>query len=147
MTTPSSVWIRHLSSLPIPAAVEVDTSRLDDRQAPALSGSFTPDAALIQLVRGSGLEVHIDNGHYRINQSDRERIENRIETFRHRIDNARGNQQLAPNDADALDTQLDAIAAQSDQLINEQGFLSAAEQASYERLFAWLEGRLTAANT
>lgn len=131
----------HTSGCP----VEVDNASLGNLQAPALSGRFTPDAALIQLVRGSGLEVHLDNDHYRINQSDRERIEDLVETFRYRIDSARDSQQLARSDAEALDAQLDAIATQSDQLITEQGFLSAAEKASYERLFAWLEGRLTPA--
>ena len=125
--------------------VEVDLSRLGDRQAPALSGRFTPDAALIQLVRGSGLEVHIDNGHYRINQSDRERIEDLVETFRYRIGNARGEGTLDQHSGDALMTQLDAIEAQSDRLITEQGFLSAAEKAGHERFFAWLEGRLAPA--
>ncbi|MFC0337587.1 hypothetical protein SAMN05421848_1625 [Kushneria avicenniae] len=128
----------HTSGCP----VEVDTSQLGDRQAPALQGKFTPDAALIQLVRGSGLEVHLDDGHYRVNQSDRERINDRIETLRYRIESARDSDQLTQNDARTLDTQLEAIRTQSDQLITEQGFLSAAEMASYERLFAWLEGRL-----
>ncbi|ART63141.1 STN domain-containing protein [Kushneria marisflavi] len=128
----------HTSGCP----VEVDNTLVDNHQARALSGRFTPDAALIQLVRGSGLEVHLDNDHYRINQSDRERINDLVKTFRYRIESARDNDELSQNDARALDTQLDAIEAQSDQLITEQGFLSAAEKASYERLFAWLEGRL-----
>ncbi|WP_456268789.1 STN domain-containing protein [Kushneria sp. AK178] len=131
----------HTSGCP----VEVDDALLEGHRASALDGSFTPDAALIQLVRGSGLEVHLDKGHYRINQSDRERIDDLIETFRYRIGNARGDGTLGPHDADALMTQLDAIEAQSDQLITEQGFLSAAERAGYERLFAWLEGRLAPA--
>lgn len=128
----------HTSGCP----VEVDSSSLGNLQAPALSGQFTPEAALIQLVRGSGLEVHLDNDHYRINQSDRERIEDLVETFRYRIDSVRDSQQLADSEAGALDAQLDAIETQSDQLITEQGFLSAAEKAGYERFFAWLEGRL-----
>ncbi|REC94953.1 STN domain-containing protein [Kushneria indalinina] len=133
----------HTSGCP----VEMDNALVEGHRAQALSGSFTPDAALIQLVRGSGLEVHLDNGHYRVNQSDRERINDRIETLRYRVESARNDETLSPAAADALDAQLDAIAAQSDQLITEQGFLSAAEKASYERLFAWLEGRLTAAGT
>lgn len=128
----------HTSGCP----VEMDMALIEGHKARALSGQFTPDAALIQLVRGSGLEVHLDNDHYRINQSDRERIEDLVETFRYRIDSARDNEQLSQDDAGALETQLDAIAAQSDQLITQQGFLSAAERASYERLFAWMEGRL-----
>ncbi|WP_299257443.1 STN domain-containing protein [uncultured Kushneria sp.] len=128
----------HTSGCP----VEVDSASLGNLQAPALSGRFTPGAALIQLVRGSGLEVHLDNGHYRINQSDREHIEDLVETFRYRIDSARDNNQLTQDEARDLDAQLDAIEAQSDQLITEQGFLSAAEKAGHERFFAWLEGRL-----
>lgn len=131
----------HTSGCP----VEVDNALIEDHRAPALAGQFTPDAALIQLVRGSGLEVHLDDGHYRINQSDRERINDRIETLRYRIDSARNDESLTPGNADALDAQLDAIDAQSDQLITEQGFLSAGEKASYERLFAWMEGRLAPA--
>ena len=132
----------HTSGCP----VEVDDALAEEHQARALAGRFTPEAALIQLVRGSGLEVHLDNDHYRINQSDRERINDLVKTFRYRIESALDGDQLSQNDARALNTQLDAIEAQSDQLITEQGFLSAAEKASYERLFAWLEGRLAPGN-
>ncbi|WP_438765323.1 STN domain-containing protein [Kushneria sp. TE3] len=132
----------HTSGCP----VEMDNALVEGHRAQAVSGRFTPDAALIQLVRGSGLEVHLDDGHYRVSQSDREHIDSRIETFRYRIGSARGDGTLDPHNADALMTQLDAIEAQSDQLITEQGFLSAAEKASHERFFAWLEGRLAPSN-
>ncbi|MFC0267122.1 STN domain-containing protein [Kushneria aurantia] len=122
--------------------VEVDTQQLGDKQAQALSGHYTPSAALIRLVRGSGLEVHVDGEQYAVNHNDREAITQQIEALRGRIDSARQNGRIDEQKASDMSTQLDAVAQQVPQLIEQQGFLSAAENASYQRLFAWMSGVL-----
>ncbi|RJS91427.1 STN domain-containing protein [Salinisphaera sp. Q1T1-3] len=128
----------HISGCP----VNVNTQLLDGHKAPALQGRFTPSVALIRLVRGSGLEVHFDETQLAVNQDDRQQMNQRVQQLEARLKGAVSSRQIDAGTADDLRAQLEAASDEAGQLIRQQGFLSAAEKASYDRLFAYVTGLL-----
>ncbi|WP_110669969.1 hypothetical protein [Salinicola halophilus] len=123
--------------------VEVTQAALAGQQASPTKGRFVPTTAIIHLVQGTGLEVHLDGDHYRVDHSDREAMFARIDALTDEIASARAQGALDAARANALSAQLDVVTTQMPALIAQQGFLSAAEKASYTRLFAWVETQLT----
>lgn len=122
--------------------VTVKPDVLKDKRANALSGHYTPADALVRLVRGTGLEVHVDDGQYAVNTTDQARLTHRIKTLKSRIQRARADGRLSAEQARDFDQQLSAIETGSTELIRQQGFLSAAENASYQRFFNDIHARL-----
>ncbi len=125
--------------------VAVNTGALGSTQANALDGQYTAADALIRLVRGSGFEVHLDNGRYRVNHADAQALQRRIKTLTRDIDSVADAQALSKAREAALRKQLGAVWTSAQRLIREQGFLSAAEKASYNRTFAYITGQLKTA--
>ncbi|MBS63423.1 hypothetical protein [Salinisphaera sp.] len=122
--------------------VETDLGGDAGLLANGVEGRFTAANALIRLVRGTGLEAHFDHGHYAVNRADREAVKQRVDTLRSQVVSARENGALSQGEAEALDRELAAVWRDAQTLISEQGFLSAAENASFQRLFAYVQGQL-----
>ncbi|MES1946235.1 hypothetical protein C84B14_02776 [Salinisphaera sp. C84B14] len=122
--------------------VETDLSENAALQVNPVQGRFTAANALIRLVRGTGLEAHVDPGHYAVNRANREAVKQRVDTLRHQVASARRSGALSKDKADALDRDLAAVWRDAQALITEQGFLSAGENASFQRLFAYVQGQL-----
>lgn len=122
--------------------VHVDMNDVGDLRTDALKGRFTPADALLRLVRGTGLEAHVEQGRYAVNHADRDAVKRRIDALRTTIANERDAGQLSEEKATKLTQQLDAVWQNTQSLIRSQGFLSAAEKASFDRLFAYIQGQL-----
>lgn len=122
----------HTSGCP----VKVDMREAGGKQVAALAGRYTPVGALIHLVRGSGLEVHVDAGpRYRIDHGDYDALSTRIHDLRQAIGRSRDAGRLDADQAAVWQAQLAAVGTQSRRLIRQQGFLSTAEKADNQRLF------------
>ena len=133
-----------LFAIPVAFLAATNTT-LGSTQANALDGQYTAADALIHLVRGSGFEVHLDNGRYRVNHADAQALQRRIKTLTRDIDSVADAQALSKTREAALRKQLGAVWTSAQRLIREQGFLSAAEKASYNRTFAYITGQLKTA--
>ncbi|WP_372393147.1 hypothetical protein ACCQ05_05365 [Xanthomonas sp. NCPPB 3582] len=114
-------------------AVEVDPSLLDGKRAYALAGDLSTDQAFIASVRGSGLEAGLADDHWRVNRAQQRYFAERVETLQGAIADARKSGAIAPARAKKLTAHLAAVATEVPRLVRQQGFLSAAERASYER--------------
>ncbi|MEA9556742.1 hypothetical protein VC273_12720 [Xanthomonas nasturtii] len=123
-------------------AVEVDPSLLQGKRAAVLTGSLTADQAFIESVRGSGLEAGPADDHWRVNQAQQLYFAERVETLRSAIADARKSKSMTPVRAKKMTAYLSKIAADVPKLIREQGFLSAAERASYARMLKDVEQSL-----
>ncbi|MCC8618821.1 STN domain-containing protein [Xanthomonas vesicatoria] len=123
-------------------AVEVDPTLLQGKHAVALSGSLTTDQVFVQSVRGSGLEAVPADDHWRVNQAQQLYFAERVETLRSAIADARKSKSITPERAKKLTAYLSKIAVDVPRLVREQGFLSAAERASYGRMLKDVEQSL-----
>lgn len=122
--------------------VNVNTALLDGKTANALDGNFSPSVALILLVRGSGLEVHARMGKLSVNESDQKNLAKRADILESSLKTAERNKTLSPDTAKYLLKQLKEIPRQAATLVREQGFLSPAERLDYDRLLAYIQGRI-----
>ncbi|WP_372361242.1 STN domain-containing protein [Xanthomonas sp. NCPPB 1325] len=120
-------------------AVEVDPSLLQDKRVQALSGTFTADQAFIQSVRGSGLEADYASDHWRVNRAQQLYFAERVETLQSAITDARKSNAITGRQAKTMNAQLSKMAVEVPKLVRQQGFLSAAERASYERTLKEIE--------
>lgn len=108
-------------------------------RSPAVYGTLTPVAAVTQLVRGTGLEVHLEHDQLRINQADQQAIGLQAATLQAQLGQAVKAQTLPQSKAQALYTELAQVRTSVVELAKEQGFVSAAEKASYQRTFAYVQ--------
>ncbi|AWN17717.1 hypothetical protein SALB1_3523 [Salinisphaera sp. LB1] len=133
----------HTSGCP----VRVDLGRYGRLKTSALKGRYTPADALVRLVRGTGLEVHVDNGKYAVNRADRHALKARIAATRSAISTARHGGIIGKARAAGFNQQLDSVWRNAQSLIRRQGFLSAAEKASFDRLIVYIRGQLVPAGS
>ncbi len=104
-----------------------------------MQGKLTAADALVRLVQGTGLEAHSDAKGLRIDQADQEKIGLRAATLQAQLGQAVKSQTLARPIATAMYAELGEVRTSVTELAKKQGFVSAAEKASYQRKFTKAE--------
>ncbi len=123
--------------------VAVEPALLEGKRAPALDGLLTSEQAFLQSVRGRGLETGPSQGHWRIDRAQQIQFAARIALLRARLADAAHGTAITPKAAGTLDRELDAIAVDVPAQVRAQGFLSAAERASYGKRLDAVERSLS----
>jgi hypothetical protein len=98
-----------------------------------------PTEALIRMVRGTGLEVHADSMGLHISQADQEAIGLKAATLQASVGQAIKSQKIGQHTANGLFAKLGDVRTSVVDLARSQGFVSAAEKASYQRTFTEVE--------
>lgn len=110
----------------------------------AVKGKLTPCEALIQLVKGTGLEVHLDK-QLVVNQADQEAIGLKAATLQASLGQAIKAHTLTQQTANQMYSQLGNVRTSVVEVVKKQGFVSAAEKASYQRTFKQVQQLLASA--
>lgn len=126
--------------------VQYDKKLVQSFRAPAVQGNLTAADALIRLVHGTGLEAHSEATGFSVSQADQEKIGLRAATLQAQLGQAVKAQTLAQPIANTLYGELAEVRTSVTTLAKQQGFVSAAEQASYQRTFAKAEHLLAKGN-
>ncbi|MFN3837411.1 MAG: hypothetical protein ACK4MI_06810 [Brevundimonas sp.] len=121
--------------------VQVDAALLADKRAPALSGDLTPEQAYLGSIRHAGLEGAPIQGGWRIDRAQQDRLAARTAEVRTRAIAARRDGRLNGRALSSIQRQLSAVDAQAAALVRRQGFLSAAERASFDATLDGLAAR------
>jgi hypothetical protein len=119
--------------------VQYDKKLVQSFRAPAVQGKFTAADALVRLVHGTGLEAHSEASRLSASQADQEKIGLRAATLQAQLGQAIKAQTLAKPLANAMYAELGEVRTSVTELAKQQGFVSAAEKASYQRTFAKTE--------
>lgn len=114
-------------------AVDVDPGLMQGKRSVALSGSLTADQAFIRSVRGSGLEVRPVQGHWQVDRAQQHYFFGRTAVLREAIAQTRKQGDVTQGQSRRLVAELAKVETGVLRHVREQGFLSAAERASYER--------------
>lgn len=120
--------------------MEVAPQMLADRQAPAVRGRLTTEQALLRSLRGTGLEGAPYKGHWRVDQAQQTRFARRIASLRETLAQQHG--QVRPAQAAKATRTLAWVEKRVARDVRQQGFLSAAEKASYNRALDDVAARL-----
>ena len=119
--------------------VQYDKKLVQSFRAPAVHGKLTAADALVRLVHGTGLEAHSEAGGLSVSQTDQTQISLRAATLQAQLGQAAKAQTLAQPLANTLYEELAEVRTSVATLAKQQGFVSAAEKASYQRTFAHAE--------
>lgn len=119
--------------------VQYDKKLVQSFRVPAVQGKLTAADALVRLVKGTGLEAHTDTNGLSVSQTDQEKIGLRAATLQAQLGQASKSQQIAQGTANAMYEELGEVRTSVTTLAKQQGFVSAAEKASYQRTFAKAE--------
>lgn len=126
--------------------VQYDKQLVQQFRAPALQGKLTAADALTSLVKGTGLEAHCDANGLSVSQADQEKIGLQAAMLQARLGQAVKAQTIAQSTANALYGDLGEVRTSVTSLAKQQGFVSAAEKASYQRTFAKAEQLVAKSN-
>jgi len=126
--------------------VQYDKKLVQSFRAPAVQGQLPAADALVRLVQGTGLEAHSDASGLSVSQADQQAIGRRAATLQARLGQAAKAQTLAQPIATTLYGELAEVRASATTLARQQGFISAAEKASYQRTLAKAEHLLATSN-
>jgi hypothetical protein len=126
--------------------VQYDKKLVQSFRAPMVQGKLTAAEALVRLVQGTGLEAHSDTKGLSVSQADQEKIGFKAAALQAKFGQAIKSQTLAPSTANALYKELGTVRTSVTELAKQQGFVSAAEKASYQRTFAKAEQVLAESN-
>lgn len=127
-------------------SVHYDKTLVRSFRVPAVQGQLTAADALVRLVHGTGLEAHSDAQGLSVSQADQETIGLRAATLQAQVGQALKSQTLAQPLANALYAELGEVRTSVTAVARQQGFVSAAEKASYQRTFAKAEQVLATRN-
>jgi len=116
-----------------------DTKLVHSFQSCKLEGNLSPSAALIQLVKGTGLEVHADHASLAINQADQQAVGIRVTTLQKSLKKAVKSKKITQKIANQMYSELQEVKTSVMDLAKKQGFVSAAEKASYQRTLDKIE--------
>ena len=126
--------------------VQYDKQLAQQFRVPAVQGKFTAADALVRLVKGTGLEAHTNAKGLSVSQADQNQIGLRAATLQAKLGQAVKSQKLMQPTANALYEELGTVRNSVTTLAKQQGFVSAAEKASYQRTFAKAEQVLARSN-
>ncbi|MCI3944891.1 hypothetical protein BW686_15780 [Pseudomonas syringae] len=121
--------LAHRSGCPVNVNLGADSSK----KVKKFKGTFTPDQALWQVLKKTGLEGYLENDGLTVDRRGQDFVHTRATEIRNAIE-AAGTRVEARKKKRFLH-QLDSIDAGSKKLVLEQSFISAAEMASYKRDF------------
>ncbi|QNE42353.1 hypothetical protein F1C16_22290 (plasmid) [Hymenobacter sp. NBH84] len=119
--------------------VQYDPQLVQSYRGRAVEGRLTTADALVQLVKGTGLEVHTDKDKFSVNQADQHAIGDKAATLQAQLGQAMQTKKLPQNKTTALHIELGAVRTSVVEFAKKQGFVSAAEKASYQRTFTKVE--------
>ncbi|MBO3273368.1 STN domain-containing protein [Hymenobacter defluvii] len=119
--------------------VQYEQQLVQPFRSPAIAGRLTTADALLQLVKGTGLEVHTTNDKLSVSQADQQAISSKAAALQTQVGQAVKAQKLPQHATTALYAELGAVRTSVVTLAKQQGFVSAAEKASYQRTFAKAE--------
>lgn len=105
----------------------------------AVQGKLAPSEALIQLVQGTGLEAHYDNNKLSVSQADQLATKRTASALQVRLKQAASAQKVSLAASTAMQAELEQVKTSVVKLATQQGFVSAAEKASFQRTFARAE--------
>lgn len=115
-----------------PISREVDVSKL---RSTAVKGTMKPVDAIVATVRGSGLEAKPVKQGLMVGRFDQRQIASHADMLERRISARQATGRLSAVRASALRRSLDQVRRQTTTLARNQGFISAAEKASFQRTF------------
>ncbi len=121
--------LAHRSGCPINVDLGADSSK----KVKKFKGTFTPDQALVLVLKKTGLEGYVENDGLTVDRRGQDFVHKRVAELRTSIEDA-GTRLEAKRKKRFLH-QLDSIETGSKKLALEQSFISAAEMASYKRDF------------
>jgi hypothetical protein len=127
----------------ISCKIYYDTKLVHSFQSRTLNGDLTPSDALIQLVKGTGLEVHAEQNSLTINQADQKAIGIKAATLQASLGQAVKSKKMTQKVANQMYAELAELRTSVVELAKKQGFISAAEKASYQRTFGKAEQLLS----
>ncbi|UOR06948.1 STN domain-containing protein [Hymenobacter aerilatus] len=119
--------------------VQYEQQLVQSFRSPAVTGRLTTADALVQLVKGTGLEAHSSQGKLSVSQADQQVIGRKAASLQAQLGQAVKAQKLPQHQANTLYTELGAVSTSVVTLAKQQGFVSAAEKASYQRTFSQAE--------
>jgi hypothetical protein len=115
--------------------IAFDKKVVQNYRSKALKGELTPSDALIALVKGTGLEVHAGQNNLKVNQEDQLTICIKATTLQETLNQAIKKQKVSKTIANQKINELSEVKVSVVDLAKKQGFISAAEKASYSRTF------------
>jgi len=116
-----------------------DTKLVHSFKGSKLEGNLTPSDALIRLVKGTGLEVHAEHASLAINQADQQAVRIKVTTLQRSLKKAVESKKITQKIASQMYAELQKVKASVIDLAKKQGFVSAAEKASYQRTLDKIE--------
>lgn len=119
--------------------VTVDPELLRGRQAPAVQGVFTPPQALVATLRGSGLEGRPGDQGLTVDRRDQDAVLGRAARLMDRLEQAVAGRRLSQARANRWRSALHGVSRGVQHDARRQGFVSAAELASYRRALGEVE--------
>ncbi|EGH10293.1 hypothetical protein PSYMP_12894 [Pseudomonas amygdali pv. morsprunorum str. M302280] len=130
--------LAHLSGCP----VRVDRGADSSKKVKKFKGTFTPDRALWLVLKKTGLEGYVENDGLTVDRRGQDFVHARAAEIRTSLDEA-GTRVNAGKKKRFLH-ELTSIETGARKLVLEQGFVSAAEMASYKRDFDKLSSQIPA---
>lgn len=110
--------------------INTDLTRIADEQAPALSGTYRPEEALWELLKGTGWEGYPTDEGLEVSEREQGWVKARTQALREAVEKR---DTLSEDERKAYLEELASLEQSVTELAREQGFISAGEHASYER--------------
>ncbi|WP_252107411.1 MULTISPECIES: hypothetical protein [unclassified Halomonas] len=114
-------------------------ARFSRLHASSVSGTYRPEEALWALLQGTGWEGYTTDQGLEVSKRQQRWVLEQTSDLRARIEE---HPALSPDTRHAYLEELDAVEQSAQELAFEQGFISAAEQASYRRSLSAIRGVL-----
>lgn len=110
--------------------INTDLTRIADEQAPPLSGTYRPEEALWELLKGSGWEGYPTDEGLEVSEREQAWVKARTHVLREAVE---ARDTLSEDERKAYLQALTTLEQSVSELALEQGFISAGEHASFER--------------
>ncbi|MFG6666878.1 hypothetical protein ACGK9R_07185 [Halomonas sp. HNIBRBA4712] len=136
---PAQPMNQALAQLAMRSGCAIPSAQRITETAPAVSGTYRPEEALWALLQDSGWEGYPTRDGLEVSKREQRRVHAESAALRERI---AANEALSPDERQRYLAELEAVEQSVVQLAREQGFISAAEKASYRRSFEQLEAAL-----
>ncbi|MBH3440975.1 STN domain-containing protein [Pseudomonas luteola] len=111
--------------------VTVDLAPFADRKVPALHGRYTPEEALWQLIKGTGLEGYSTADGLEANTQEQDAVGAKAQAVRSLINTQKGS--ITKAKQQHYEQQIKEVETNVAALARQQGFISAGERSSFHR--------------
>ena len=111
--------------------VTVDLARFADRKVPVLHGRYTPEEALWQLIKGTGLEGYPTAEGLEANTCEQDAVGVKAKAVRNLINANNGS--ITKAKQKHYEQQIKEVETSAADLARQQGFISAGERSSFHR--------------